>query len=438
MPSIISAGTTTGTALSLTSDTSGELQIRTNNGSTTAMTLTTGGNVGVGTTTPTGKFQITGASGSRALTLNAPTNGPSLTFEAGGTAFADVGSSTAIFGTGSATDFVLGTRSGYPMIFGTSNAERMRIDSAGLVGIGTSSPQRKFEVHGTPASIGGTATGMLISVVNNNTAFNASPTSGMSFFTRFNSSGSNFPSAALQGGKENTTDGNYAGFMSFFTTDGGGGVNERMRIDSSGNVSIGTTSGSYKLNVTSSSIGIQVTTTSSTKSSPAINSLDGAVDLCITAAGGDGFSYLGNFSAHPIVFGTSNTERMRVDTSGNLLIGTTTYNTARINTNSTTACGISMAGPVTVNNGASRNVSCPSNAGLVLISNDNTGSGALFYVSYLSGTCVLLADPSNLYANSVTAGKISLTKVAQSLTVTLTNNGGSNHNFTVAPVFAGS
>ena len=61
MPSVISAGTTTGTALSLTSDTSGELQIRTNNGSTTAMTLTTGGNVGIGTVSPATRLDVNGA-----------------------------------------------------------------------------------------------------------------------------------------------------------------------------------------------------------------------------------------------------------------------------------------------------------------------------------------------------------------------------------------
>jgi hypothetical protein len=73
MPSIISAGTTTGTALSLTSDTSGELQIRTNNGSTTAMTLTTAGGVGIGTTTPTRQFSIFAptVSAEMAMTMNA-------------------------------------------------------------------------------------------------------------------------------------------------------------------------------------------------------------------------------------------------------------------------------------------------------------------------------------------------------------------------------
>jgi uncharacterized protein YaiE (UPF0345 family) len=97
---------------------------------------------------------------------------------------------------------------------------------------------------------------------------------------------------------------------------------ERMRITSAGNVSIGTTGGSYKLNVTSSSIALQLTTSTSTKSSPAFNSLDGAVDLCVTAAGGDGFSYIGNFSNHPLTFGTNNTERMRITSAGDVGIGT--------------------------------------------------------------------------------------------------------------------
>jgi hypothetical protein len=56
MASIISAGTTSGTALNMAGDTSGELQIATN-GSTTAVTIDTSQNVGIGTTA-TGNLKL--------------------------------------------------------------------------------------------------------------------------------------------------------------------------------------------------------------------------------------------------------------------------------------------------------------------------------------------------------------------------------------------
>jgi hypothetical protein len=58
MASIISAGTTSGTALNMTGDTSGQLQLQTN-GTTTALTIDTSQNVGIGTTSPGAKLGIT-------------------------------------------------------------------------------------------------------------------------------------------------------------------------------------------------------------------------------------------------------------------------------------------------------------------------------------------------------------------------------------------
>jgi len=124
-------------------------------------------------------------------------------------------------------------------IAGTERTD-MTLDTSGNVGIGVTSLSRKFEVHGTPVTIGGTATGMLVTVANNGTAYNASPTSGFALWNKFNSSGSLFPSAAIQAGKENATDGNYAGFLSLYTVNSVGTPNEQMRIDSSGNVVVNT------------------------------------------------------------------------------------------------------------------------------------------------------------------------------------------------------
>ena len=197
-----------------------------------------------------------------------------------------------------------------------SFTQAMTLDASGNLGIGTTSPSRKLEVHGTPSTIGGTATGMLVSVVNNNTAFNASPTSGISLWNRFNSGGSTFPSAAIQAGKENATDGNYAGYLSFFTVDSVAGANEGMRLDSSGRLGIGTTTNALTqaLNIyrTGSTNAIMSAGNSST-------GLDGTWFGVDTAGNG----IVNVRGAFPLIFSTSALERARFTSGGDFGIGTT-------------------------------------------------------------------------------------------------------------------
>ena len=57
MPSTISAGTTAGTAIAITGDTTGNLAFQTN-GTTTAMTIDTSQNVGVGTASPGQRLEV--------------------------------------------------------------------------------------------------------------------------------------------------------------------------------------------------------------------------------------------------------------------------------------------------------------------------------------------------------------------------------------------
>jgi hypothetical protein len=60
MASIVSAGTTSATALNMSADTTGVLQLASNNG-TVALTVSTGQNVGVGTASPSRKFVVSNA-----------------------------------------------------------------------------------------------------------------------------------------------------------------------------------------------------------------------------------------------------------------------------------------------------------------------------------------------------------------------------------------
>ena len=191
-------------------------------GATERMRIDASGNVGIGTSSPGAVLQLNKASGAA-----------DLRFSVAGTLYGNMYASSS--------DMDIFAVTAIPLILGTNNTERMRIDSSGNVGIATSTPQTRFEVYG----------GLIAGSENRQTHPNANAAGG--FKAQWNYSG-----GSAETDLYNLYNGASESFR-FYQTTGSGtaqilysmlptahlfytGGNERMRITSGGIVQVNTTS----------------------------------------------------------------------------------------------------------------------------------------------------------------------------------------------------
>jgi hypothetical protein len=198
----------------------------------------------------------------------------------------------------------IATSANQPILFTVNNSEQMRLTSTGL-GIGTSSPSTKLDVNGDITQRNG---------------------SGISIGTISNATGWYQVAGTANVNGVQLWSGSAPGAIRFGT---GASFTEQMRLDSSGNVGIGTSSPSGRLHVATTGAATNVfvssdISTSSLASRILLGNSVGAARLTLALNGGGGeIAYLGPEGSFPMYFQTNGTERMRIDSSGNLLVGTT-------------------------------------------------------------------------------------------------------------------
>jgi hypothetical protein len=154
----------------------------------------------------------------------------------------------------------------------------MRIDSSGRVGIGTTSPTLPLAVQGannTTFDHVGT-----ISLQGTDAYDSGNAGAGINFSGKYNNGGNITTLAQISGIKEDTGDGTYDGALTFGVRNDAEGVNiERMRIDSSGNVGINTTSPEDLLHIKSGKIRIENAIVSNNDSTISYDNSDFLIDV---------------------------------------------------------------------------------------------------------------------------------------------------------------
>lgn len=263
------------------------------------------------------------------------------------------GSSVGIAGNG---NFYIWNNEASPLSLGTNNLERLVIDSNGNVGINSSVPAVRFDVNGV-ANVKRIDSNQTDSALYTGTSASANPDGALNYFTNTSTATGTASHINWQSG---TTQRAYMGIVRSPSGNAPSIVigqqtaasqtSERLRIDANGNVGIGTASPSAKLEVTSGTNGVSglkftnFNSSSATSTGQAVG-VDASGNLVTIAGGSTTFPLNGSLGSAAIptysfsgdtdtgwfspgagilAASINSTERMRIDASGNVGIGSAT------------------------------------------------------------------------------------------------------------------
>jgi hypothetical protein len=239
----------------------------------------------------------------------------------GSTAIALGGTATTVAGLTSLATNTLTSAASTALTLQSAGTTAVTIDTSQNVGIGTTSPPTRLGVQLSSATTYTTSTRTNNGIQIYNSSSTTNGYTGIEFV-----------------GEPTSGNGGIAGIGSVVTGSGSANLvfgtrdsatySEKMRIDSSGNVGIGTTSPSYKLDVQNGSARIYNSTYPSLRIH---NSATGTAsnDGLLLEMGGLDVNIV-NYEVGNMIFKTNNVEAMRIDSSGNLLVGTTTTNPGNV------------------------------------------------------------------------------------------------------------
>ena len=298
----------------------------------------------------------------------------------------------------------------------TAGAERMCVSSAGFVGIGTSAPGTILDVRTAAGS------GPFLTFVNTSATANANV---IETGYTLNNANTGSSMVAVIGATNPFAVGNTYGDIYFKTQDPTNGLTEKMRINSAGDVSIAATGGLFS---------------SANRGNLTIGGSSSSILVLGTGTGTAAYLYsdrgtsqceLWNIANGFMRFGTNNTERLRLDTSGNVLVGTTSD--AGVATNTTKLIGgifatvrsslsVASATPTTI-------VTLPSGDGIYIVS--TALSASTDPANYNETAIVSISGSTSSIAILVNASVVSLTMSGLNLQVTQNQGATQTMQFSV-------